>query len=1002
MPSRLDELHVGGGKIASLPIVFTNDSKYFFCACGSTVKMFSTTTGEQTRVLNGHDAVVIGMAINPGNPLQLYSFGKDQKICLWDYNDAIILSTFFTGLSVEHFAFNPKFNDVVYLSSVGPREGKPKSETYSIYSFHLGDGGQMERTKQGKKSLDLITQVKARKRSKFLVTPNGDYLVIQAKYHWKLFDLETKQTFKYPHRNAISCCTIHPKQHFVATGDDHGEITFWYVFSEHSNTVVLTNKSKTVSGRNGGNSAPLSVQADPITTSMHWHPHRVCAIDFDSSGTYLYSGGYEMVLVVWQLESGRRDFLPRLGAPIHCIAHTPDESLLALCFGDNTIKLINSRSFFLQVKIEGIGLSAPLELFPLRSFRQSSHPASLLRLLWRLQKIPTGLIVDPIYHSLVFAATDGQIQFYSAQEDRSVAKIQIGHKTQVKYFQDYQILSPSVTHIAFSKSGSWMVTANVRDSYTSSTSLKFWHWNPRSCRYELRTACSLREGEGVNSLAYHPSEEVCAVASKDGKFKVWKVKVDESKKKTFSPFSNQTSKKKADPNPKHECFVWYVASIGVYKGMVPTLLTFSRDGSLLAVAYQHIITIWDSSLNTCIKVLAYPPPFEHISSMEFVPATSYLVACSKCTLYVWDLLTCRIHWGHRMSAEMLAVDPKSTRFALYVPTPYHHLRKVVSEGDRLDHVSDGCIFIFDVSDPAPIGYWVLPGLGVRGIAFLPPHPSSPAAQTPDETVSSLVYLNGDNELKFLLQNYQRRESDASKTLKTHALSSLEQQQQFLEKLNSTKLVEGPSVFKLMYGGEDNNLISSAIDAEVDHVPAPCNRAIASIPAVTSKAKTPEIPLLDAAPQRAVKLTEKLLQGLESVESNALPPPTTFYPEFIDALILRSDQTPAKREQAKTSPQLSNEDEPVNIPHIHHPSSDFLEKELRQLSLNHTYPFLQNFFAHRFGKSAERVHMDATSPQRPVQEETQNTGCASPAGQYTLADVSKAFSGANRSKKIKKT
>jgi len=37
----------------------------------------------------------------------------------------------------------------------------------------------------------------------------------------------------------------------------------------------------------------------------------------------LLSGGAESVLVIWQLEEGRRSFLPRLGAPLRSIVHFP-------------------------------------------------------------------------------------------------------------------------------------------------------------------------------------------------------------------------------------------------------------------------------------------------------------------------------------------------------------------------------------------------------------------------------------------------------------------------------------------------------------------------------------------------------------------------------------------------------------------------------------------------------------------------------------------------------
>lgn len=54
--------------------------------------MYSVTTGEQTRLLQGHTNTCVGTAINPENPLQLYTFSLDCTLRVWDYNDAILLN----------------------------------------------------------------------------------------------------------------------------------------------------------------------------------------------------------------------------------------------------------------------------------------------------------------------------------------------------------------------------------------------------------------------------------------------------------------------------------------------------------------------------------------------------------------------------------------------------------------------------------------------------------------------------------------------------------------------------------------------------------------------------------------------------------------------------------------------------------------------------------------------------------------------------------------------
>mmetsp|Transcript_11653 Transcript_11653/g.14492 ORF Transcript_11653/g.14492 Transcript_11653/m.14492 type:complete len:91 (+) Transcript_11653:539-811(+) len=53
-----------------------------------------------------------------------------------------------------------------------------------------------------------------------------------------------------------------------------------------------------------------------IRESYRWHSDDCLAIKFSVDGTFLLTGGYECVLVLWQLQSSRKQFLPGLGAAI--------------------------------------------------------------------------------------------------------------------------------------------------------------------------------------------------------------------------------------------------------------------------------------------------------------------------------------------------------------------------------------------------------------------------------------------------------------------------------------------------------------------------------------------------------------------------------------------------------------------------------------------------------------------------------------------------------------
>lgn len=98
----------------------------------------------------------------------------------------------------------------------------------------------------------------------------------------------------------------------------------------------------------------------PVYTIYHWHSLPLSDIAFSRegmrppgalpslasisvflvSGTAMYSGGEEMVVVRWSFHSSSKeqskDFLPRTGAKIEFLATSPDSALVAVSLQDNS------------------------------------------------------------------------------------------------------------------------------------------------------------------------------------------------------------------------------------------------------------------------------------------------------------------------------------------------------------------------------------------------------------------------------------------------------------------------------------------------------------------------------------------------------------------------------------------------------------------------------------------------------------------------------------------
>jgi NET1-associated nuclear protein 1 (U3 small nucleolar RNA-associated protein 17) len=340
----------------------------------------------------------------------------------------------------------------------------------------------------------------------------------------------------------------------------------------------------------------------------------------------------------------------------------------------------------------------------------------------------TGLQVDPRERTFVFNATDGQIQFYNANEDRSVRKLQVASKNPLNYFRYTHIADHVVQSIAFSKRGEWLVSVDKSPANSANTTLKFWLYDERLRRYELNTQINDPHTDDITGLCYNPASDMCVTSSTDGKFKVWVLverQPEESDEDTENTerdaavgggdINNNKSQQRATRGRRstEADMCWACKSVGFYRDLPATAVSMSSDGSILAVAYSHIITLWNPVTNSLISTLTCAVPNEQITKLAFLNSAPFLVACSDYRLYVWDLLTCQVAWSHVVPAKLLTVDTVTSRFAIYAP----HRGPVPERGT---------IILWDPTSPKPLLLTRTQGGFIKGLCFAPPSPVATA------------------------------------------------------------------------------------------------------------------------------------------------------------------------------------------------------------------------------------------------------------------------------------
>ncbi|XP_023238668.1 WD repeat-containing protein 75-like [Centruroides sculpturatus] len=403
----------------------------------------------------------------------------------------------------------------------------------------------------------------------------------------------------------LTCVACHPSEIILATGDDSGQILIW-------NDFLKSNQ--------------------PSRSVYHWHTLPVEDLVFSFEGSHLYSGGGECVLVKWKIGTDVQHFLPRMGYPIKYITVSAHNAYIASSHIDNGINLINN-----QNKIEQIfqGLTQNC-MFGLNEY-------SALNI----------LLYDPKNHALVLKGKPGCLQFYNPDEDRHLFSINVTGENYISKDRDADVINTIIDTVDIDSDGMWLATAEHWDDTELSPHirLKFWKFIEESQKYQLNTNIFLPHKKRVKSIKFRPKTEfptpLAVTISEDNFFKLWSVFTDED-----------------DDEDKETWNCFYEDD---YANLVPTCAEFSEDGSMLAVAFEYIITLWDSETNKHLKNLYMLGEDRTIREMAFGRDTcSHLLVCvSKECIEVWNLLTLKVTLEIRIQAFCLTTDPESSIMTVF-------------------------------------------------------------------------------------------------------------------------------------------------------------------------------------------------------------------------------------------------------------------------------------------------------------------------------------------------
>ncbi|KAH7027732.1 uncharacterized protein B0I36DRAFT_375454 [Microdochium trichocladiopsis] len=433
---------------------------------------------------------------------------------------------------------------------------------------------------------------------------------------------------------------------------------------------------------------------------LHWHRRAVHAVKWSRDGNYIISGGSESTLVMWQIDTGKSDFLPHLSATIENIVVSTRGSAYVLHLDDNSAMVINTAEMKPTTYISGV----QTHLVP--------PPFSKDELVHRVgQKIADQVVripsaVNPTNTSrLLMCVGNGQhnpstpmIQTVDLSTIQSVSKQALTrtNPTEINITpKGLPIVEPHVTAVAFSHDGKWLATTDEWEPPAQDTTnqakgpsscpeqrevyLKIWSVSAEDNSLELLARInnphSTSRAEPVLGLASDSTSHRFATIGGDGFVRTWR------------PSIRQRDGVLVKGKQGRQLHSWTCSqSVAIFENdgadgqdtstKSTGSVCFSQDGSILVTAYStpagsaiHIIDAETGEVRNAVYHLIEGG----VQGLEIIG--SQLIVLSD-ILAVYDLVSDELSYGIQLRREELhlgpavlshlAVDQETSSFAIAV------------------------------------------------------------------------------------------------------------------------------------------------------------------------------------------------------------------------------------------------------------------------------------------------------------------------------------------------
>ncbi|KAJ5558121.1 hypothetical protein N7535_008334 [Penicillium sp. DV-2018c] len=684
-----------GGRYSSIDPVLTDDEAYLLVGLDTAVQVFATSTSRLSRTLQLEtDQHIIGFSICPEDHEILYIFTSSGSVSKWNWNSGKRIARWestCTTTSTSLASSGKKGNkSILCFATTSQKDGKRQITINAL-------GGKKIQGTIALETNQKLNNIKVTHDGQVVIASDGKHLFMGTATSTELENLETVQ---YTWREATlpvnaTCFDIQvqgPGSVDLALGESGGSI------------LIYQNVLNTLFGKD------ISVKRTS-PRKLHWHRGSVNTVRWSKDGNYIISGGQESVMVLWQLDTGRKQFLPHLSSPICNIVVSSSGSSYVVKLADNSVMVLSTRELQPLTTITG------LQLCPDMSGSADSSKGSVVAKL-HPQQSERLIVAVPASHQLTQNQHGSQppnaaiLQTYDIRANSSISRQALARTNATTLNvgpEGSQIVAPDVKHLDIVHDAKWMATVDSwaphpqdvealdRSSSAGATAtlrpevfLKFWKWDASSDTWELVTRVdgphfSENHHSVVLGLVSRPGAHEFATLGSDSILRFW------------CPTVKYRSGLRAKDQPEQPLSTWKCRGIVDLKGYVnlsqpapldAACMGFSDDGSVLAVCLPSTLAANDG-LVLLIDVRSCSVHYRRTGVFLGNPCSasflgSHLVVASTHSVAVWNTVDDVVRTlqssesvdSSPVNSQLIAVNARTKSLAIVTNSSHKKRRKV--------------------------------------------------------------------------------------------------------------------------------------------------------------------------------------------------------------------------------------------------------------------------------------------------------------------------------------